>query len=53
MERDEITEATPPATPDDVDLLLDGLRERPLAEQVAVFEEIHAVLTERLSEPDA
>ena len=52
MER-EITEAAPPAAPDDVDLLLDGLGDRPLVEQVAVFEEIHAVLTERLSEPGA
>ncbi len=36
-----------------VDGLLAGVAELPLREQVGVFESVHAVLTDRLSEKDA
>lgn len=37
----------------EVDDLLDGVADLPLGEQVAVFESVHQLLTERLSERDA
>ncbi|MCV2393369.1 hypothetical protein OEB99_03525 [Actinotalea sp. M2MS4P-6] len=42
-----------PSAVDDIEVLLEGVRDLPLREQVVVFEQVHTTLTDRLSEREA